>query len=172
MSNCSLAMSMRREKQRPRLGMWSPLATAICSPTLPELSVALVSMKLWVESESRSARSEVEPMATETGMVRSVLGWMPVSAANEIVGSSSSSSSSSNSMENRCLHPSGWPGMNFSLRLDQRSFSRRSTISALVNFLTEDWLIEDADCEEPTALADGDVWPDGHGGLELVRPME
>jgi hypothetical protein len=41
-----------------------------------------------------------------------------------------------------------------------------------VNFFTNDWLTEAADGEEPTALADGDMWPDGDGGLELVRPVE
>jgi hypothetical protein len=90
MSNCSPAMSMRRDEHQPRLEMRSPLATATRNPAPPEKmtlahSAALVSMKLWVEPESRSACSEVEPMATETCMVRPVLGWMPVSTANEMV---------------------------------------------------------------------------------------
>jgi hypothetical protein len=126
MLNCSPAMSMRRDKQRPGLEMRSPLATATCSLAPPEKMtpvryVALVLMKLWVEPESRRARSEVESMARETCMVRQVLGWMPVSVANEMVGPPSSSSSSS-SMENRRLHASVMAKNEFLIALEAEAF--------------------------------------------------
>jgi hypothetical protein len=109
----------------PKLLMRSPLATTMqrISPShneIPSRSIAGVSMKLCVKTESSNAISLVSLMSTRICIVLRELSWMLVTAWMEIVGSLTATSSdavssfSRTSMTKRCLHSALCPNENLS----------------------------------------------------------
>jgi hypothetical protein len=127
MSNSSPPTVRWRLRQHPGLETRSPLVMVTRRPmhpqsVIPTRAATSVSTKLCVDPESRRAHKVAPFTTTCTYIVRPELGWMPVSACTDIVGSSvsvggmSSSSALSTSMENNYLHNCLCPFVNNSLQ--------------------------------------------------------